>query len=71
VRIQEIGPDDDRFAAWCEVWSAGCRLDRPDDPPRPAGDHVALGRQLVTPGGSREALTGRRWSTAPSSVLRG
>jgi GNAT superfamily N-acetyltransferase len=54
VHIEEIGPDDERFAAWCEVWAAGHRVDRPDDPPRPASDHVALGRQLVTPGGSRE-----------------
>jgi GNAT superfamily N-acetyltransferase len=54
VRIEEIGPDDERFAAWCEVWAAGQRADRPGDPPRPASDHVALGRQLVTPGGSRE-----------------
>jgi GNAT superfamily N-acetyltransferase len=54
VRIAEIGPDDERFAAWCEVWAAGQRVDRPDEPPRPVSDHVVLGRQLVTPGGSRE-----------------
>jgi GNAT superfamily N-acetyltransferase len=54
VRIEGIGPDDERFAAWCQVWAAGQRVDRPDDPSRPASDHIALGRQLVTPGGSRE-----------------
>jgi GNAT superfamily N-acetyltransferase len=54
VRIDQIGPDDEGFPAWCEVWAAGQRADRPDDPPRPASDHVALGRQLVAPGGSRE-----------------
>ena len=54
MHIEEIGPDDERFAAWCEVWAAGQRVDRPADPPRPASDHVVLGRQLVTPGGSRE-----------------
>lgn len=54
MHIERIGPDDDRFAAWCEVWAAGSLLDRPDEPARPASDHVALGRRLVTPGGSRE-----------------
>jgi GNAT superfamily N-acetyltransferase len=49
----ELGPDDALFPAWCEVWAAAQRADRPDDPPRPVGDHVALGRQLVSPGGSR------------------
>ena len=52
--LVELGPDDELFAAWCEVWAAGQRADRPDDPPRPASDHIALGRQLVTPGGSRD-----------------
>src|SRR4029453_14371233 len=51
--IAELGPDDDLFPAWCEVWAAGQRLDRPDESPRPASDHVALGRQLGAPGGSR------------------
>jgi GNAT superfamily N-acetyltransferase len=52
--LVELGPDDDLFSAWCEVWAATQRADRPDEPPRPASDHVALGRQLVAPGGSRE-----------------
>jgi GNAT superfamily N-acetyltransferase len=52
VRIAETGPDDERFAAWCRVWAASQRADRPDDPPRPASDHVALGRRLLAPGGS-------------------
>jgi len=54
ARLVELGPDDDRFPAWCEVWAAGQRVDRPEEPPRPASDHVALGRQLVSPGGSRD-----------------
>ena len=54
MQLAEIGPDDDLFAAWCEVLAAGERADRPDEPPRPASDHVALGRQLVAPGGSRD-----------------
>jgi len=54
VRLVEIGPDDERFPAWCEVWAAGERLDRPDEPPRPARDHVALGRALLAENGSRD-----------------
>jgi GNAT superfamily N-acetyltransferase len=53
-RLVELGPDDDLFAAWCEVWAASQAADRPDEPPRPASEHVALGRQLVAPGGSRD-----------------
>ncbi len=53
VQLAEIGPDDDLFPAWCEVLAAGQRADRPDEPPRPVSDHVAFGRQLVSPGGSR------------------
>jgi GNAT superfamily N-acetyltransferase len=52
--LVELGPDDDLFSAWCEVWSASQRAERPDESPRPASDHVALGRQLVAPGGSRD-----------------
>jgi len=48
----ETHPDDARFAEWCEVWAATQRADRPDERPRPARDHVALGRRLVAPGGS-------------------
>jgi ribosomal protein S18 acetylase RimI-like enzyme len=54
LRLAELGPDDELFPAWCEVWAAGQRVDRPDEPPRPASDHVALGRQLVAEGGSRD-----------------
>jgi GNAT superfamily N-acetyltransferase len=50
----ELGPDDALFPAWCEVLAASQRADRPEEPPRPASDHVALGRQLVAPGGSRD-----------------
>ena len=52
--LVELGPDDALFPAWCEVWAAGQRLDRPDESPRPASDHVALARQLLAPGGSRD-----------------
>ncbi len=52
MRILETDPDDARFPAWCEVWAASQRADRPDELPRPARDHVALGRRLVTPGGA-------------------
>jgi GNAT superfamily N-acetyltransferase len=63
VQITETGPDDERFAAWCAVWAASQRADRPGEAPRPASDHVALGRRLTTPGGSvrgshRAALAG-------------
>ncbi|TFV91063.1 GNAT family N-acetyltransferase [Blastococcus sp. CT_GayMR16] len=54
LELVELGPDDGLFAAWCEVWAATERADRPDESPRPASDHVALGRQLVSPGGSRD-----------------
>jgi GNAT superfamily N-acetyltransferase len=54
MTLVELGPDDDLFPAWCEVWAATQRVDRPDESPRPATDHVALGRQLVSPGGSRD-----------------
>ena len=52
--LVELDPDDDLFTAWCEVWAADERTARPDQRPRPASDHVALGRQLVAPGGSRD-----------------
>ena len=54
MSLVELGPDDALFPAWCEVWAATERADRPDESPRPATDHVALGRQLVSPGGSRD-----------------
>ena len=54
LTLVELGPDDALFPAWCEVWAAGQRVDRPDESPRPASDHVALGRQLLAPGGSRD-----------------
>ena len=47
-------PGDERFADWCGIWAASQLADRPDEPPRPAGDHVALARQLLAPGGSRD-----------------
>ena len=51
--LVETRPDDDLFAPWCEVWAASARADRSGERPRPASDHVALARQLLTPGGSR------------------
>jgi GNAT superfamily N-acetyltransferase len=54
VAVAEIGPDDSLFPAWCEVWAASQRADRPEEPPRPLTEHVVLGRQLVAPGGSRD-----------------
>lgn len=56
ARIVDLGPDDDLFPAWCQVWAAVQQDDRPDDPPRPAQEHLALGRELVSPGGSRNGL---------------
>ncbi|WP_336032604.1 GNAT family N-acetyltransferase [Geodermatophilus sp. FMUSA9-8] len=53
MRIVETGPDDALFAAWCEVWAAAQRADRPGERPRPAREHVALGRRLTTPGGAQ------------------
>ncbi|MBM7806496.1 GNAT superfamily N-acetyltransferase [Geodermatophilus bullaregiensis] len=52
MQIVRTGPDDERFTAWCQVWAATQRAERPDEEPRPASDHVALGRRLTTPGGS-------------------
>jgi hypothetical protein len=52
--LVELGSDDDLFAGWCAVWTAAHRADRPHDPPRPATEHVGLGRGLVAPGGSRD-----------------
>jgi GNAT superfamily N-acetyltransferase len=54
AELVELRPNDPLFPAWCEVWAAGQLLDRPEEEPRPASDHVALGRQLVAPGGSRD-----------------
>ena len=56
ARIVDLGPDDDLFPAWCEVWAAAQHDDRPDDPRRPAREHVALGGELVAPGGSRDGV---------------
>ena len=55
-QLIDLGPDDDAFADWCGVWVASQLADRPEEAPRPAADHVALGRQLVAPGGSREGF---------------
>jgi GNAT superfamily N-acetyltransferase len=53
LRLLEVGPDDDAFAAWCDVWAAVETADRPDQPPRPAREHEVLARRLLEPGGSR------------------
>ncbi|SHN56345.1 hypothetical protein SAMN05660350_00673 [Geodermatophilus obscurus] len=31
VQILATGPDDEHFAAWCEVWAATQCADRPDE----------------------------------------
>ena len=54
MQIFGTGPDDERFAAWCEVWAASQRDRPPDELPRPASDLVAMGRRLVTPSGSMD-----------------
>jgi GNAT superfamily N-acetyltransferase len=54
AQLLELDPDDGLFAAWCAVWAATESADRPADLPRTYTDHVALGRQLVAPGGSRD-----------------
>jgi len=53
VEIVATGPDDGLFAAWCGVWAAAQRADRPGEAPRPAAEHVALGRRLTRPGASQ------------------
>ncbi len=52
--LLEITPADDLFTDWCAVWTACFATDRPQDPPRPVSDHLALARQLLEPGGSRD-----------------
>ena len=52
--VVETTPDDDLFGPWCAVWEAAQRADRPDEAPRPASEHVALARQLLAAGGSRD-----------------
>lgn len=54
VHLVETGPDDALFASWCEVWAASQRAARPAERPRAAEEHVALARQLLAPGGSRD-----------------
>ncbi|CAA9248701.1 MAG: Acetyltransferase [uncultured Blastococcus sp.] len=55
-RIVDLRPDDDLFPAWCAVWSATQRAERPDDPPQTPADHAALGRELLASGGSRTGV---------------
>jgi len=52
-RLLELGPDDALFSDWCAVWAAASLAERPDEPARPAADHVAIARELLTAGGSR------------------
>jgi GNAT superfamily N-acetyltransferase len=55
-RLLELGPDDGLFPGWCAVWAASQLADRPDEAPRSATEHVALGRELVADGGSRTGM---------------
>ena len=64
MQVLQTGPDDERFAAWCEVWAVSERADGRDELHRPARDHVALERRLVTPGGSMDG-------THPAAVACG
>lgn len=68
MQLQEISPEDGGFLAWCEVWAAGERLDRPGQPERPVSNHLALGRALVAPGGSRD---GAHWTAMVDGRLAG
>ncbi|RBY88486.1 GNAT family N-acetyltransferase [Blastococcus sp. TF02A-26] len=56
LQLLDVDPDDDAFAGWCAVWTTAELAARPADPPRPPAEHVALGRQLVGPGGSRDGV---------------
>lgn len=51
--LVETRPGDALFGHWCDLWAASARAERPDERPPPADEHVALARQLLTPGGSR------------------
>lgn len=54
LEVVETGPDDDDFARWCAVWAAAQAADRPGEAPDAQSEHVALARQLLAPGGSRD-----------------
>ena len=54
VHLVETRPDDALFASWCDVWAASQGADRPAERPQAAAEHIALARQLLTPGGSRD-----------------
>ena len=43
----QTGPDDARFPAWCEVWAATQRADRPDEAPRPAPSDAGWPRRAA------------------------
>jgi GNAT superfamily N-acetyltransferase len=53
VDLVETRPDDALFGLWCDVWAAAQLEDRPGERARPSSEHVALGRRLLAPGGSR------------------
>lgn len=57
VRLLEVTPDEGHlFDGWCGVWTASELDERPDDPPRPRTEHLAAARELLAPGGSRDAV---------------
>ena len=56
LQLVDVMPDTDTFTGWCEVLAASARAERPDDPPRLAAEHLAVTRDLLAPGGSRDGV---------------
>ena len=69
MQIVRTGPDDERFTAWCRVWAATQRAERPDEAGRlEVAERAApaQSRAAVLPGPVRGI--GRR--DGPSHVRR-
>ncbi len=64
MQILGTGPDDKRFAAWCEVWAASQRDRPPDELPRR--------RATSSPWDAASSRRAARWTapTAPRSPVR-
>jgi GNAT superfamily N-acetyltransferase len=54
LELLETRPGDALFDGWCDVWACSDLAERPDQPPRPAQEHVAIAQQLLAPGTSRD-----------------